>query len=1295
MKKIITGLACLLTGSMLRAQAVPMALEDWKTTQGTQNFFYKNVTKTDASGNVYVAGATMNNGFPDMLVAKYNAAGNLQWIQQLAGTAPNGVDAIAGMYVTGTDVYVTGAVSNNSVTPETDCITMKLSGSTGSVLWSTTYTGAAGAHDAGKDITLDGSGNVYVSGASYNGSGNTDYLVLKYNSSGTQQWASTWDYTGADDGGYKIALSGTNVNVTGAVTTTTPGTYKMSTIKLAQSSGSITATNTSTAVTTSSVEAVTDMALDGSGNVIIVGSQYTGGQHDFYVQKLNASTLSSVFIYTWNGASSLDDYAKAVTTDASGNVFVAGFSTSSTLGRELTLIKLDGSGTHQWTQTSGFSGDDEAADLVTDANHDVYVTGFKTNSTKDYYTAKYSTGGTKIWEIEADGNSGLDDNATNMALDSLNHVIVTGQSKTGSGDYEFLTVKYAQHDVVTFTDVNSEPIDKNLVYLPNKGQLVNTNLSHETDILYYNLTNYPETYLAKNRLSFLQFHTDTLVVTTDSLERIDMVFNGANPNVEVFKEDKGTSHDYNFFIGNVTATGLHGYNKLIYPNLYPDIDLHYSSNAYGIKAYFVLKPGADPRDIELLMQGMQSNAIVSNNLVISGLLGDIVLRKPNIYNINSGVNVPIAGTGWAISGNTVSVNTASYNSAQPLVIEFSLTSGAVAFNQSSVGPSDNVDWCTYYGNTSADGFQRMTTDKYNNKYFGGMSSGNNYPTTPGSYQGTNPSGMAVVLTKFDHNNTRQHSTYYRGTSTSSTSNGVRSVLEGIAVDSLQHVFFTGTTNNNNFPFPSVQPLGAYVYTVNPTNSANSATRFNSTYIIKLDSAMGSNLWGSFIGDTYNSYGHDVLVDQSGNVTVVGETESFYGTFNFPSAPSSAYYNTDGRGYVFRFSNNGAPQYATKLGARILRIEKNPANGDYFLGGRMSTGDIGQYYKDPGGVAYYDNTVYIDDYYVARFNNQDDITWATVFGGQKPEYFYDMALRDSTLILLGQANGTGFPIKYAPGQYVDSTHSNTAASDMDVAFVRFNSYTGKHIYSSYFGGALTHDYTSSCVIDQSGNYYIGGNTMTTASNFDLQQAGTFYYNGNYYSNNGFILSYDKNNNKRFTTYLGGRQYLPPSTTLGASNTFIYDMAIAPTGDLFLAGQTEASRYFPIYDGSGGTTYYMDTVLNHPTGSSIAYSDCFISLFKYPNLSSIKDLNRTQEVGNILVYPNPGQDMFYIEMDDLKSSKNVTFRVYNTIGQIVYRDEIKIADGLLKKQINLSHLGSGMYIISISQDNKQETVKVIKQ
>ena len=425
MKKQLALLVCVLLSRILYSQAVPMALEEWRTTNGTQDFYYKSSTKTDAFGNIIVAGATMNGGTTDILVAKYNSGGNQLWIKQFAGTATNGVDFAGGLFVTDTYIYLTGAITNNSVVPETDCVTMKLASSTGSVVWSTTYDGAGNYHDMGKHVVVDGSGNVFVSGGTYNASLNTDFLCLKYNSSGTQQWVNTWDYLGFDDASTKIAISGANLNVTGAVTTATASAYKVSVLSLSQSTGSLLATSIGTAVTTTSVDVVMDFAADGSGNVIVVGSNTIGGQgNNFYVQKLS-NTLGSTWTFTYNGSSSLDDVAKAVDIDASGNVYIAGYSTSSTLGKELTLIKLNSSGVQQWVQTSGFSGNDEANDMILDASGYIYITGYKTSSTQDYYTAKYDGSGTIIWETEMAGL--MTDYATNIALDSLNNVIVTGQ----------------------------------------------------------------------------------------------------------------------------------------------------------------------------------------------------------------------------------------------------------------------------------------------------------------------------------------------------------------------------------------------------------------------------------------------------------------------------------------------------------------------------------------------------------------------------------------------------------------------------------------------------------------------------------------------------------------------------------------------------------------------------------------------------------------------------------------------------------------------------------------------------
>ena len=99
MKKCILLFSFTALGLILNAQsyAVKTLFEDWRTTGGSQNYFYRAVTKTDGSGNVYVAGATLNgNGNYDMLVQKFNSGGVLQWTDQYNG-AGNKDDGALGL----------------------------------------------------------------------------------------------------------------------------------------------------------------------------------------------------------------------------------------------------------------------------------------------------------------------------------------------------------------------------------------------------------------------------------------------------------------------------------------------------------------------------------------------------------------------------------------------------------------------------------------------------------------------------------------------------------------------------------------------------------------------------------------------------------------------------------------------------------------------------------------------------------------------------------------------------------------------------------------------------------------------------------------------------------------------------------------------------------------------------------------------------------------------------------------------------------------------------------------------
>lgn len=1282
MKKIITGLACLLTGSMLRAQAVPMALEDWKSTQGTQNFFYKNVTKTDVSGNVYVAGATMNNGFPDMLVAKYNAAGNLQWIQQFAGTAPNGVDAIAGMYVTGTDVYVTGAVSNNSVTPETDCITMKLSGSTGSVLWSTSYTGAAGAHDAGKDITLDVSGNVYVSGASYNGSGNTDYLVLKYNSSGTQQWASTWDYTGADDGGYKIALSGTNVNVTGAVTTTTPGTYKMSTIKLAQASGSITATNTSTAVTTSSVEAVTDMALDGSGNVIIVGSQYTGGQHDFYVQKLNASTLSSVFIYTWDGGASLDDYAKAVTTDASGNVFVAGFSSTSSLGRELTLIKLNNSGTHQWTQTSGFSGDDEAADLVTDANGDVYVTGFKTNSTKDYYTAKYSTGGTKIWEIEADGNSGLDDNATNMALDSLNNMIVTGQSKTGLGDYEFLTVKYAQKDIITPTDFDGEAPAPNFMYYRNRGQIIaaDTVITPVPEVKFYTNNTYPSFYFGNRKQSFVFARMDTsLVSPSDTLHRIDLDFPSSNESAKTYPLDEQENGYLNYFLAHTGGNGIanvKGNQRLITTNLYNNIDLMCSSNQNGIKYYFIVKPGGDMRDIQMEFTGASSFNLngTTNELTINSSIGSMTFDKPIVYQLTSGnVIVPVTTwtPDWQSNGgsNKYRFNDGAYNTAQTLIIEVDQGNGVIP--SSAI---NNLTWSTYYGGNSNDEFYDVKTNSSNNVWVTGYSESTNFPTSAGSYQVTNAGSRDALFVKFSSSGTRVWSTYIGGSLDECDYN-----LHGIEIDASGNTYSAFSTSSTNFPVHASSLSGSYYDNVNAVNSPNSP---QDIAIVSFDNN-GQLTWATYFGGNgWIAKTYDIALDGNNNLYVTGIDNGFpivtpSGAYNnsFPIAAGGAY-------FIAKFNSSHSLVWSTFFGSNGPIIEKLgiTSNNDLIIVGSVNNG-TGAYFDavNPGGSAYFDNSFNgTFDGFISKFSGSTNaLVWSTLYGGNNDDRVHAVVLdNNDNIYLSGESQSsssfvTGNPFGVSNTNYSGSgTYFSSALGD---AFLtKFNS-SNQIVSDTYFGGSANEG--SFDIAYKNNRLFIplitaGDDLPFYGSNPATAFVQAHNSDGQDVSDDGYFAVMDKNFNFVWSSYFGG-------TGSGSAYTKkdqIFSNICSNDSKYYIVGATSSTSGFPLVAGSG----YVQ--------AKASSTDAFIAQFDI-GLSgvSVKDFSQ-HENDDMIVYPNPASNEFSIQ---IKTNAPYVMEVFDISGRIV----LKCEKFLGNVKINSSNLAKGIYIVKATNEYSSYVKKLV--
>jgi uncharacterized delta-60 repeat protein len=345
----------------------------------------------DGSGNVYVTGYSYGSGTSsDYATIKYNSSGDTLWVRRYTGPV-NDYDKAQAIALDGVgNVYVTG-VSYDSGTGS-DYATIKYNPS-GDTVWVRRYNGPGNSGDVAEAIALDGSGNVYVTGYSYGSGTSSDYATIKYNSSGVEQWVRRYDGPGNDDD-YAEAI-----------------------------------------------------ALDGVGNVYVTGYSYGSGTSSDYATIKYNSSGDEQWIRRYNGPGNNYDYAYAIALDGAGNVYVTGWSEGSGTYRDYATIKYNSSGDELWAKRYNGPGNDYdyASAIALDGSGNVYVTGvsYGSGTSSDYATIKYNPSGVEQWirRYNGPGNSG--DAAYAIALDGAGNVYVTGYSY-GSGTYDdYATIKYS------------------------------------------------------------------------------------------------------------------------------------------------------------------------------------------------------------------------------------------------------------------------------------------------------------------------------------------------------------------------------------------------------------------------------------------------------------------------------------------------------------------------------------------------------------------------------------------------------------------------------------------------------------------------------------------------------------------------------------------------------------------------------------------------------------------------------------------------------------------------------------
>jgi hypothetical protein len=328
-----------------------------------------------------------------------------------------------------------------------------------------TFMGSA-SNDACNAVAVDGSGNIYVIGESADTwgspinaySGMNDVFVAKLSSSGVRLWHTFLGSTHHDygngvavDGSGNVYVTGYSFNSWGAPLNAHAGGYDAFIAKL-DTNGTL---QWNTFMGSTSYEYGNAVFVDGDGNVYVAGSAEDSwgvpvnshsGLIDAFVAKLNSSGAGQW--HTFMGSASYDQ-AFGIAVDDSENVYVAGYC-NATWGTPIDAYmgdndafaaKLDSSGILSWNTFMGSGSNDFGHGLALGASNNLYVVGGSASTwgtpvhyfagDTDAFMANLNSNGMRLWNTFM--GSGSLDTGFGIAVDESSNTYVVGKSHASWG----------------------------------------------------------------------------------------------------------------------------------------------------------------------------------------------------------------------------------------------------------------------------------------------------------------------------------------------------------------------------------------------------------------------------------------------------------------------------------------------------------------------------------------------------------------------------------------------------------------------------------------------------------------------------------------------------------------------------------------------------------------------------------------------------------------------------------------------------------------------------------------------
>jgi hypothetical protein len=391
----------------------------WNQTWGGNSSEGVYTINLDLEDNVYLVGTTDSFGSTKRAFLKYNNTGSLQRDSKSGGRIGSiASDPILNSYIAeenltfppsgvvySTDLYkynssgdlqwsipdlamgrVLADLDGNAYLSAQDRYEVHIAkfNTSGDLQWNMTWNSIEFL--VGTQTAIDLMGNVYIAGEIDPVSGSFNIILVKFNSTGDWQWEITW---GGSDTDYFY-----------------------------------------------------EIGIDPLGNIYLSGKTF-GSPYTLFLVKYSSTGVWQ-WDYIWNAAHTSDE-TFAISFDTSNNVYVMGLRGNPSTA-DVSLIKINTLGSHQWTRSWGGSDRDQPILIELNSEDDIYVAG-RTESfgagLYDIFLLKYnSTGdfqGDFIW-----GGTDME-SLSGIALDSEDNIYVAGRTESfGAGNTDIFLLKLSE-----------------------------------------------------------------------------------------------------------------------------------------------------------------------------------------------------------------------------------------------------------------------------------------------------------------------------------------------------------------------------------------------------------------------------------------------------------------------------------------------------------------------------------------------------------------------------------------------------------------------------------------------------------------------------------------------------------------------------------------------------------------------------------------------------------------------------------------------------------------------------------